>query len=58
MRLLVAGGGEAGEGRIREAVINHGLLDFAGHAKDFRLYLGANEADCNQEHGMVRFAFY
>lgn len=33
------GEGEVGERRIREAVINHGLLDFVGQVKDFRLYL-------------------
>lgn len=31
--------GEVGERRIREVVINHSLLDFAGQVKDLRLYL-------------------
>lgn len=35
--------GEVGERRIREIVINHDLLDFAGQVKDLDFNLWANE---------------
>lgn len=42
---------------VREIAINRILWDFASHTKDLDLILRVNEADFNQERGMIMFAF-